>query len=365
MTELEKKGKKQEKVTENKRMIFREFAREIGCRIIIEKGLPQCLDKELKHVGSGVYVQLRRRGEFYIGESIDVLERQKEHLANGVKLSGLAVLQVNITDRNRRKQLETAVIAAAQRKGLWLANISKLRLAEELNKQEREKAIGDAIKRIEMNDAKAVFEFGLGGWLVTLDKAKARATPRDWEKYLNFKASVLHYPALVALSMFVRRVIAFPEKTYGKTWCIGMNATGCPGPEWLWVKTQQGKVFEVRVVQTEDDSVLRTVFWIERTKLDVLVERCEGKNAAIRTRLGIASGRFDFVRSYVDGKDDTAVLTSIYWQRKPEQVALELDLEQGLEFMQSRTGAALMAECPEVMTEKEVGEGFRLGRLLF
>lgn len=365
MTKSENKDKSQGKITENKRMVFREFAREIGCRIIIEKDLPDCLSKELEQVGSGVYVQLRRRGEFYVGESIDVLERQKEHLANGVKLAGLAVLPVSILDRDRRKKLETAVIAAAQRKGLRLANISKINLAEELNRREREKAINKAIRRIEINDAKAVFEFGLGGWLATVDKAKARATPRDWEKYLNFKASSLHYAALVALSMFVRRVIAFPEKTYGKTWCIGMNATGCPGPEWLTVKTQQGKVFEVKVVQTEDDSVLRTVFWIERTKLDVFVERCEGKNAAIQMRLGIVSGKFDFTRSYIDLKTETAVKTHMYWQRKPEQVALELDLEQGLEFMQSCTGAALLAGCPEVMTEKEVGEGFRLGRLLF
>lgn len=365
MTEPENKEKSQGKITENKRMVFREFAREIGCRIIIEKGLPCCLSKELEKVGSGVYVQLRRRGEFYVGESIDVLERQKEHLANGVKLAGLAVLPVSITDRDRRKELETAVIAAAQRKGLRLANISKLHLAEELNKCEREKAIGEAFRRIEMNDAKAVFEFGIGGWLVTLDKAKARATPRDWEKFLNFKASSLHYAAQLAVSAFVRRVIAFPEKNYGKTWCIGMNTTGCPGPEWLWVKTQQCKVFEVSVVQTEDDSVLRTRFWIERTKLDVLVERCEGNNEAIRTRLGILSGRFDFIRNYIEAQNDTAVKTYIYWQRKPEQVALELDIEQGLEFLQSRTGAALIAGCPEVMTEKEVGEGFRLGRLLF
>lgn len=365
MSVTENKEKSQGKITENKRMVFREFAREIGCRIIIEKGLPDCLSKELERVGSGVYVQLRRRGEFYVGESIDVLERQKEHLANGVKLAGLAVLPVSINDRDRRKKLETAVIAAAQRKGLRLANISKLHLAEELNKREREKAIGEAFRRIEMNDAKAVFEFGLGGWLVTLDKAKARATPRDWEKYLNFKASSLHYAAQLAVSAFVRRVIAFPEKNYGKTWCIGMNTTGCPGPEWLWVKTQQCKVFEVSVVQTEDDSVLRTRFWIERTKLDVFVERCEGNNEAIRTRLGILSGRFDFIRNYIEAQNDTAVKTYIYWQRKPEQVALELDLEQGLEFLQSRTGAALIAGCPEVMTEKEVGEGFRLGRLLF
>ena len=124
-------------------------------------------------------------------------------------------------------------------------------------------------------------------------------------------------------------------------------------------------MFEVSVVQTEDDSVLRTRFWIERTKLDVLVERCEGNNEAIRTRLGILSGRFDFIRNYIEAQNDTAVKTYIYWQRKPEQVALELDIEQGLEFLQSRTGAALIAGCPEVMTEKEVGEGFRLGRLLF
>lgn len=136
------------KVTENKLAVFREFAHDVGCSLIIQDNLPNCLDIKLRKNMSGVYIQLRKRGEIYIGEAVDILDRQKEHLKKGVKLAALAVLFVDMIDTQGRKNLETTVIAAAQRKGLWLANISKTKLAEELNRRAEQLSVQAAVQKL-------------------------------------------------------------------------------------------------------------------------------------------------------------------------------------------------------------------------
>ena len=129
-------------------VVFREFAHEVGCSLIIQDNLPNCLDIKLRKNMSGVYIQLRKRGEIYIGEAVDILDRQKEHLKKGVKLAALAVLFVDMIDTQGRKNLETTVIAAAQRKGLWLANISKTKLAEELNRRAEQLSVQAAVQKL-------------------------------------------------------------------------------------------------------------------------------------------------------------------------------------------------------------------------
>lgn len=352
------------KITENKLAVFREFAAEVGCDIVVEKNLPQSLDVELKKNFSGIYIQLRKRGDIYIGEAIDVLDRQKEHLAKGVNLAALAVLGVGMCNTQERKEIETAVIAAAQKKGLRLANISKTKLAEELNRKVEQLSMDAALDRLDGFDRKAVWEFGIGGWLESLEEARSKATDSDWERFCNFRASSLSYAAMHAMSTFVRRTIAEPEANYGRTWCICINETGYPGPEWLSVKTQAGKVFEIDVVQTPDDTVLRARLWIERLRLDLFTEFCEQDDQIMRMNLGITQGVFDLKRSYIDQQNNTSMKTRLLYQRTPKRVAWEMDLEQALELLQSRWGVALACGCVEVVSGKVTGEGFRLGRLL-
>lgn len=189
------------------------------------------------------HIQLRKRGEIYIGEAVDILDRQKEHLKKGVKLAALAVLFVDMIDTQGRKNLETTVIAAAQRKGLWLANISKTKLAEELNRRAEQFSVQAEVQKLDRMDEKVVFQFGLGGWLETLEEAKSKARSSDWERYMNFRESSFSYAALLLITTYVRRMIPNPEMTYGKTWCICLNETGCPDLNWISVKTQAGSVF--------------------------------------------------------------------------------------------------------------------------
>ena len=156
---------------------------------------------------SGVYIQLRKRGEIYIGEAVDILDRQKEHLKKGVKLAALAVLFVDMIDTQGRKNLETTVIAAAQRKGLWLANISKTKLAEELNRRAEQLSVQAAVQKLDRMDEKVVFQFGLGGWLETLEEAKGKARSSDWERYMNFRESSFSYAALLLITTYVKITI--------------------------------------------------------------------------------------------------------------------------------------------------------------
>lgn len=361
MKVAESKGK----ITENKLAVFREFAKEVGCDLILEENLPNCLDVRIHPNMSGVYIQLRKRGEIYIGEAVDVLDRQKEHLVNGVHLAALAVLFVQMSRPQDRKEIETALIATAQKKGLRLANISKIRLAEEINRQTEQLSSQAALERLQGMDSQAVFTCGLGGWLESVEKAKAKATESDWERYSRFMLSPMAFEAMHIVSTFVRRVIAHPEATYGQTWNICINDSGYPGPEWISVRTQAGKVFEVSVVQTADDTILRVKVWVEKVRMDLFVERCEHDNHLMQLNLGITCGKFDLKRCYVDQEGDTSMKTQLVYQRTPKQVAWEMDLMQALELMQSGMGTALLFGCMETLSGKETGEGFRLGRLLF
>lgn len=351
------------KVTENKMVVFREFAHEVGCSLIIQDNLPNCLDIKLRKNMSGVYIQLRKRGEIYIGEAVDILDRQKEHLKKGVKLAALAVLFVDMIDTQGRKNLETTVIAAAQRKGLWLANISKTKLAEELNRRAEQLSVQAAVQKLDRMDEKVVFQFGLGGWLETLEEAKGKARSSDWERYMNFRESSFSYAALLLITTYVRRMIPNPEMTYGKTWCVCLNETGCPDLNWISVKTQAGSVFCVDVCHTPLGSDVKAVFWVERRRLDLLLERAEGKDEEMQIMLGITHGTFDLKRNYHDLSNDTSMQTCIDSRRR--MVGWQMDLDQALDFFQSPLAVALLAGCAETISAKETGEGFRLGRLFF
>lgn len=158
-------------------------------------------------------------------------------------------------------------------------------------------------------------------------------------------------------------MIPNPEMTYGKTWCICLNETGCPDLNWISVKTQAGSVFCVDVCHTPLGSDVKAVFWVERRRLDLLLERAEGKDEEMQIMLGITHGTFDLKRNYHDLSNDTSMQTCIDSRRR--MVGWQMDLDQALDFFQSPLAVALLAGCAETISAKETGEGFRLGRLFF
>lgn len=350
------------KITENKLTVFRSFALEVGCTLIIQENLPHCLDVKLKKGLPGVYIQLRKRGEIYIGEACDILDRQKEHLHNGVRLAALAILPTDMMDMQGRKNLETSVIASAQKRGLRLANKSKVKLAEELNRRKEYLSVSAAVQKLDRMDEYAVFQFGQGGWLETLEEAKNKATASDWERYMNFRESRFSHEALLLITTYVRRVIPDPELNYGKTWCITLNESGCPAPQWIIVNTQAGSVFCVNVHYLEEGAIVKAEFRLEKRRLDLLLERSNGSDEEMQIMLGITHGHFDLKRNYCDLQKDTTIKT---YPVSSGKVSLEMDLDQALEFFQSPIGVAMISGRVDSINGKEVGEGFRLGRLFF
>ena len=124
---------------------------------------------------------------------------------------------------------------------------------------------------------------------------------------MNFRESSFSYAALLLITTYVRRMIPNPEMTYGKTWCICLNETGCPDLNWISVKTQAGSVFCVDVCHTPLGSDVKAVFWVERRRLDLLLERAEGKDEEMQIMLGITHGTFDLKRNYHNLSNDTSM----------------------------------------------------------
>lgn len=105
--------------------LFVRFLDENRCPVHVASGDIKVMDYAMPSVTPGVYVQLRTTGELYIGQAADILHRQREHLASGVKLWALGVWPIHEASDRRRYAFETELIARALRKGYVLANIQK------------------------------------------------------------------------------------------------------------------------------------------------------------------------------------------------------------------------------------------------
>lgn len=105
--------------------LFVRFLDENRCPVHVANGDVKVMEYAMPSVTPGVYAQLRTSGEVYIGQAADILHRQREHLASGVKLWALGVWPIHEASDRRRYAFETELIARALRKGYVLANIQK------------------------------------------------------------------------------------------------------------------------------------------------------------------------------------------------------------------------------------------------
>ncbi len=79
----------------------------------------------------GVYVQARRGHCFYVGQSVDVAQRQQQHVENSVDVVALGVLRMPGAQPAELQAKETDLIAAGLAAGLPLANLDKITKARE------------------------------------------------------------------------------------------------------------------------------------------------------------------------------------------------------------------------------------------
>lgn len=105
--------------------LFVRFLDENRCPVHVASGDIKVMEYAMPSVTPGVYVQLRTTGEIYIGQAADILHRQREHLASGVKLWALGVWPIFEASDRGRYAFETELIARALRRGYALANIQK------------------------------------------------------------------------------------------------------------------------------------------------------------------------------------------------------------------------------------------------
>ena len=110
---------------------MRFFERELGAELVWVVGDTVSMDEVLKEAREGIYIQCRRDGRFYVGESRDVRRRQKEHLARGADVVALALIAMPGAVKSALREKETAVIERAVGVGISLTNLDKLVLVKE------------------------------------------------------------------------------------------------------------------------------------------------------------------------------------------------------------------------------------------
>lgn len=114
--------------------MFVRFLDENRCPVHVASGDIKVMEYAMPSVTPGVYAQLRTSGEVYIGQAADILHRQREHLASGVKLWALGVWPIYEASDRRRYAFETELIARALQKDYALANIQKIQKMDVLGR---------------------------------------------------------------------------------------------------------------------------------------------------------------------------------------------------------------------------------------
>ena len=107
---------------------FEQFIDELLCQIYIIGGDIELMRAAMPRITSGVYLQLRNDGRVYVGEAVDIVHRQTEHLAEGVKIWAFAVTIFPRISEKARKAYETEVMERAMIRGFELANKSKVQM---------------------------------------------------------------------------------------------------------------------------------------------------------------------------------------------------------------------------------------------
>ncbi len=112
--------------------LFVRFLDDNLCPIHIACGDIEVMQYAMPSATAGVYMQLRKTSEFYIGQAADIVGRQREHLADGVRLWGLGVWPIGGVGDQRRYAFETELIVRALSCGYPLANVQKMRLSRKI-----------------------------------------------------------------------------------------------------------------------------------------------------------------------------------------------------------------------------------------
>ncbi len=204
--------------------MFLAFVKDLNCSFVLTSKVAETFEEVLKPVEDGVYIQLRANGDIYIGEAGNVIQRQKQHLARGVDLKGLAVISFEGLDPEVRFRHETDLIAKAMERGLMLANDSKMRIAHDRLKQKAPLRLDKFKHDMDAMSIKINNEIGIEGWLRKCKQARAEMDEKDWEKYQDFVKTPGTVDLTILANRYIRRVLPEPEATYGTFWWLEVNS---------------------------------------------------------------------------------------------------------------------------------------------
>ena len=247
------------------RRSYDDFIARLAAPIVIDPADEAAVKARLNRVGAAVYVQLRGDGSVYVGEAQDVLERQKEHLACGVRLVSLAVVPLPDVPYRERYQFETRVIAMALAADLPLANTSKCAQARGMIASAARPTTHAYAALVGAVGDKVLSEWGTAGWM-THDEEKASSD--EAARVQAFLLSPGANEALVLLNRFVRRMVPAPEEGYGRWWRFRVEKSSDADLAAL-VEYAQAVVCEVRCCGNR--ALARTSCegpWMDRALLD-------------------------------------------------------------------------------------------------
>ncbi len=238
------------------RRAFLIFVRDLNCAYQIIHKVMETYEDELRHNLPGVYIQLRENGDVYIGEAVDIIQRQKQHIAKGVVLKGLAVIPMVGVDMKMRFSFETELITRAVERGLMLANDSKMKLAMEKIKAKSPQRLEWFKIMLDVMAQKMEDELGEEGWVRRCARSRADMDEADWEKYDEFITTGRTTELVVLVNRYVRRVLPEPEKTYGTFWWIEVSADLRSPFISVIVQTWTQPLMKARIVRKTQELIL-------------------------------------------------------------------------------------------------------------
>ena len=105
---------------------FLEFLRELHCECIFDSIDILERNRYLKYFGPAVYIQLRKNGFIYVGETFNLYARTMQHVRNGVKIVYMGAMSVWPLTNDERKETETFIMGRALEAGFSLENADKI-----------------------------------------------------------------------------------------------------------------------------------------------------------------------------------------------------------------------------------------------
>ncbi len=235
---------------------MRFFERELGAELVWVVGDAASMDEVLKEAREGIYIQCRRDGRFYVGESRDVRRRQKEHLARGADVVALALIAMPGAVKSALREKETAVIERAVGVGISLTNLDKLVLVKEKRTQAHRAAPASSDLTPAMIDAFLADFWSPDALFARKAREWTEADAASREALETFRQSPLSWQAIFLVNAFVRAVVPDPGRLWKKRWRTEFVPHARENVPWLTVRLGETSALVLERWQTDEGETL-------------------------------------------------------------------------------------------------------------